>query len=76
MPISGQRKLLLKQVAKYWEKTNISRFRSDRERVVEDGYKQDIAIQSLGVGIGVRDDVAGGQRTYQTDGIANEKFLK
>lgn len=44
--------------------------------MVEDGYKQDIAIQSLGVGIGVRDDVAGGQRTYQTDGIANEKFLK
>lgn len=44
--------------------------------MVEDGYKQDIAIQSLGVGIGVRDDVAWGQRTYQTDGIANEKFLK
>lgn len=47
---------------------NISRSRSDDERVVEDEYKQDIA--EIGNGL------EGGRRTSQADGRANEKFLK
>lgn len=44
--------------------------------MVEDGYKQDIAITKIRDRDGGRDDVGGVQRTYQTDGIASEKFLK
>lgn len=46
-------------------KINISRSRSEYERVVEDEYKQDIG-----------NGLEGGKRTSPADGRPSEKFLK